>query len=126
VAGIAVWNTLQIILVLGLCLPECAGRRNLSHDFTWPQPRGLHVGDCSFGDALLFGAGIEDRRAIAESDIISLTIFCGRIVNLEKELEQPSVADLCRIENNLDSFGVSSVVAVGSIRHVPTRIAHPR
>src|SRR5262249_5845508 len=120
------WNAFQVILVLGLSRPERTSRRNLSYDLTWPQPRGLHVGDCSFGDALLFGAGIKDRRAIAEPHVIPLPIFRGRVVNLEKELEQPPVTDLCRIENNLDSFGVSSVVAVGSIRHVPTRIAHPR
>src|SRR5262249_57393988 len=75
--------------------------------------------------AFLFRACIKDRRAIAESDVIPLPIFRGRIVNLKKELEQPAVADLCRIENNLDGLGVSSVVAVGSIRHVPTRIANP-
>ena len=69
------WKAFQIILVLGLSLPERTSRRNLSHDFTWPEPGGLHVGDCSFGDALLFVARTEDRRAIAEPDIITLTIF---------------------------------------------------
>src|SRR6188474_3363916 len=103
------WNAFQVILMLGFSLPERTSRRNLSHDFTWPEPRRLHVGDCGFGDALLFVARIEDRRAVTKADVVPLTISRGRIVNLEKELEQRSVADLCRIENNLDSFGVSSV-----------------
>jgi hypothetical protein len=63
---------------------------------------------------------------VAKPDVVPLTISRGRIVNLEKELEQPSVTDLCRIENDLDGFGVGSVVVIGSIQHVPTRIAHSR
>jgi hypothetical protein len=47
VAGIAIWNALQIILVFGLSLPEGSSRRNFSHDFTGPEPRGLYVGNCS-------------------------------------------------------------------------------
>src|SRR5689334_23380450 len=98
------WNTLQIILVFGLSLPERTSRRDLGHDFTWPQPRGLHVGDCSFANALLFVARIEDRRAIAEPHIIPLTISRGRVMDLEEELEQPPIADFGGIKNDLDSF----------------------
>src|SRR4026207_40754 len=112
------WNAFPIILVLGLCLPHPPSRRDLGHDFTWPQPRGLYVGDCSFGNALLFVARVEDRRAIAEPHIISLTIFRGRVVNLEEELEQPPIANFAGIKNDLDSFGMSSVITVGSVRDI--------
>src|SRR6478672_4659433 len=120
------WNAFQIILVLGLSLPERASGRNLSHDFTRPQPGSLHVGDCSFGDALLFVARIEDRRAIAEPHIMPLTIFRGRVVDLEEELEQPPIANFGGIKNDLDSFSVSSVITVGSVRDVSTGVPHPR
>ncbi len=96
-AGVAMWNAFQVILVLGLSLPEPTSRRNLSHDFTWPEPRRLHVGDCGFGDALLFVARIEDLREVAKPDVVSLAISRSRIVNLDKELGLPSVTDLCRI-----------------------------
>src|SRR6516165_3785453 len=67
------WNAFQVILVLRLSLPECTSRGNLSHDFTWPQPRGLHVGDCSFGDVLLFWACIEDpNRTVASNPTLSV------------------------------------------------------
>src|SRR4029453_3869354 len=117
------WNAFQVILVLGLSLPERTSRRNLSLEFTRPEPRRFHVGDGSFGDALLFVARIEDCRAVAKPDVVPLTISRGRIVNLEEELEQPPVTDFCRIENDLDGFGVGSVVVIGSIRHVPPRLA---
>ena len=125
-AGVAMWNAFQVILVLGLSLPERTSRRNLSHDFTRPEPRRFHVGDCSLGDALLYGARIEDFRAVAKPDVVPLTISRGRIVNLEEELEQPPVTDLCRIENDLDGFGVGSVITLLSVRDVSTCISHSR
>src|SRR6185295_15354310 len=91
---------------------------------SWPG--SLYVGDCSFGNALLFVARVEDRRAIAEPHIISLTIFRGRVVDLEEELEQPPIADFARIKNNLDRFGMSSVITVGSVGDVSTCVPHPR
>src|SRR6266511_4283897 len=36
-AGIAIRVALEIILMLGLRLPERSGRRHLGHDFAWPQ-----------------------------------------------------------------------------------------
>jgi hypothetical protein len=36
-AGIAVWNPFQIILMLGLGLPEVARRYYLGNDLSWPQ-----------------------------------------------------------------------------------------
>ena len=74
------WNAFQIILVLGLSVPERSSRRNLSHDFAGPQPRSLYVGDCSFGNALLFVAGVKDRGAILSSDVGALPIHLSWIV----------------------------------------------
>jgi len=91
---------------------------------SWPG--SLYVGDCSFGNALLFVARVEDRRAIAEPHIISLTIFRGRVVNLEEELEQPPIANFAGIKNDLDSFGMSSVITVGSVRDISTCVPHSR
>ena len=89
------WNAFQIILVLGLSVPERSSRRNLSHDFAGPQPRSLYVGDCSFGNALLFVARVEDRRAIAEPQIIPLTIFRGRVVDLVRTQDEAPVDGCC-------------------------------
>ena len=57
---------MQIVLMLGLSLPERAGRRNVRYDLAWPGPGSFNVGDRGCGGALLFWAGIEDRGAIAE------------------------------------------------------------
>jgi peptide-methionine (R)-S-oxide reductase len=53
VAGVAARPLLQIILVIGLGLPELADRLDLGHHFAIPQPRGIHIGDRILGDALL-------------------------------------------------------------------------
>src|SRR4051812_18414372 len=110
VAGIAVGGFLEIVLMLLLRLPEIARRRKLGDDLAWPQSRGIDIGDGVFGDALLLVAGVEDRRAIAHSDIVALAVPGGRIVDLEKGFEQCAKADPGRIENDLDGFGMAAVV----------------
>jgi hypothetical protein len=54
----------------------------------------------------------------AEPHVIALTITRGRIVDLEEKLEKPTIADLGGIEDNLDGFGVGSMIAVGRVRNV--------
>src|SRR5690242_17327394 len=58
VAGVAVRIAFQVILVLGLRLPEIAGGRELGHDLARPQPRGLDVGDGVLGNTALFLARV--------------------------------------------------------------------
>src|SRR4029077_4028622 len=82
--------------------------------------------DRIFGDPLLFVTRVEDRRSIARSRVITLTITCGRVVNLEEKLEKPAVADLGGFKDDLDCFGVGSMIAVGRIRNVTARIADAR
>src|SRR4030095_4829220 len=52
---------------------------------------------------------------MARPDVVPLTIARGRIVNLEEELEYLSIADPGRIENDLDCFRMSAVIAIGGI-----------
>jgi len=59
-AGVAVGNTLKIVLVLGFGLPKVARRDYLCHHLTRPQPGCIDVRNGVFGDALLFRAGVED------------------------------------------------------------------
>jgi hypothetical protein len=66
VAGVAARPLLQIILVIGLGLPELADRLDLGHHFAIPQPRGIHIGDRILGDALLLLVDIiETERALS-------------------------------------------------------------
>ena len=82
-AGVAVRDALQVILVLRFGFPEGADRRHLGHDLSRPQVRCVHVRDGIFGNALLLGAGVEDRRAIAGAPVVALAVDRRRIVNLE-------------------------------------------
>jgi hypothetical protein len=47
-------------------------------------------------------------------------------VNLEEELEDLAKADARGIEDDLDGFGVCTVMAVGGAGHVAACVAHPR
>ena len=67
VAGVAVRDPLQVVLVLGLGLPERDGLAELGHDLAGPQARGVDVGDRVLGDLALLVARVEDLRAVATS-----------------------------------------------------------
>ena len=53
VARVPVGVTLQVVLVLGLGLPERPGRRDLGDHLAGPQAGGVDVGDGVLGDLLL-------------------------------------------------------------------------
>lgn len=103
--------------------PEVTGRRDFRHDLAGPQPRSVDVGDRVFRDSPLFVGRVEDRGAVTRTAIVPLPIDGGRIVDLEKELEQPAVRDLTGIEDDLDGLGVSAVIAVRRIGDIAPRIA---
>src|SRR5258708_3275534 len=44
-------------------------------------------------------------------------------MDLKEELEKLAVADPLRVENDLNGFGVRSMISVGRIRHITPRIA---
>src|SRR3546814_9365174 len=54
---------------------------------------------------------------------VALAVLRGGIVDLEEELQDPPVADLLGIEDDLDALGMGAVVAVGRVRHVAAGIA---
>jgi len=47
-------------------------------------------------------------------------------MDLKEKLEQPPIADLPRIKNDLDRLGVSAVIAVRGVGNVAARVANPR
>jgi len=126
VAGVAVRAAFQVILVLGLRLPEIASGREFGHDLSRPQPWGLDVGDGVLGDAALFLARVENRRPVACASVVSLPVGRRRVVDLEEELQQVAEARLTRVERDLDRFRVRAVVAVRGVLDVAARVADPR
>src|SRR5450830_1327177 len=123
-AGIAVWQALQVILVLGFRLPERAGRFHLRDDFGWPQAGSIDITDGVQGYLLLRIAGVENGRAVAGAQVIALTVFRAGVMNLEKEFEDLAIADDGRIEDDFNRLGVRAMVAVSGVGHVATAIAH--
>src|SRR5579859_1714139 len=124
VAGVAVWIALEVVLMLGLGFPEVPCRGHFRHDATRPQARGFDVGDRLLRRRPLRVAGIEDGGAVARAAIVPLPILGGRIVDLKEELEQVAVAHHLRIEDDLDRFGMGSVIAIGGVRHVAAAVSH--
>ena len=116
---------LQIILVIGLGLPELADRLDLGHHFAIPQPRGIHIGDRILGDALLLLVDIIDARPVGEPTIIALAVQRRRIVDLEEEFQDVPVARHCRVEDNLDPLGMRAVITIRGVRNI-ARVTHGR
>src|SRR6266436_4767121 len=73
-AGVAVRDSFEVVLMFGLGLPEWTGGGDFGHDLSRPQARRVDIGDRVFGDPLLLAAGVEDRRSIAEAPVIALAI----------------------------------------------------
>nr|WNL65410.1 hypothetical protein GPGIFMOB_00361 [Acinetobacter gerneri] len=115
---------LQIILVIGLGLPELADRLDLGHHFAIPQPRGIHIGDRILGDALLLLVDIIDARPVGEPTIIALAVQRRRIVDLEEEFQDVPVARHCRVEDNLDPLGMRAVITIRGVRNIAARVTH--
>ena len=122
-AGVAVGISLEVILMLGLGLPEVSGGHHFGHDFAGPQAGFVYIGAGVLGNPALLVGGVEDRRSIARPDIVPLPIARARVVNLEEELQDLPVADPGRVKDDLDCFCMCSVVAIRRIGRVASRVA---
>jgi hypothetical protein len=58
----------EVLLVLGLRLPERTGLADLGDDLAWPHASGVDGGDRVLGDPALLVAGVEDLRAVVKAD----------------------------------------------------------
>src|SRR6185369_1035233 len=104
VTGVTIWIFLQIILVLGLGLPERSGGCHLGDNLARPEAGSIDIGDGVFRDPLLLVIRIEDGRPVARSPVVALAVQGRGIVNLEKEFQQFAVAYDVRIKDDLDGF----------------------
>src|SRR6266481_3880807 len=101
--------------MLGLRLPERTGGRHLRHNFSRPQARGFDIRNGVVRRLLLTLICEENCRTVAGPDVVALTVLRRRIMDLKEKLEQPPVADLLWIENDLDRLGVGAVIAVRGV-----------
>src|SRR4051794_39030826 len=123
VAGVAVRVALEVVLVLGLGLPEGDGLADLGHRLAGPQARGVDVGDRGLGDLALLVARIEDLGPVAGADVVALTVLGRRVVDLEEELEDVSVRDALGVEDDLHRLGVTGMVSVSRVVVVPAGVS---
>src|SRR3569623_417241 len=75
VAGVPGRIALEVILVLGLGLPERADRREFGHHLAGPQLGGVDVSDGVECHGLLRLVGVEDGRTIGGTQVIALTVL---------------------------------------------------
>ena len=126
VAVVAVRVALEVVLVLGLGLPEGDGLADLGHHRAGPQARGVDVGDRVLGDLTLLVTRIEDLGAVAGADVVALAVLGRRVVDLEEELEDVAVGDALGVEDDLDRLGVTRMVSVRRVVVVPTGVTDLR
>ena len=111
-ASVAIRVALQVVLMFPLGFPEGAGLGDFRNNLSGPKPGGFDVRDRVLCDPFLILAGVENRRTIAGPSIVALTVQSRRIVNLKKEFQELPVTKLLRAKNDLDRFGMRSVIAV--------------
>ena len=98
--------------MLWLSFPEIAHRFYFGHDLAWPDPRCVHVRDRVFGNRFLFVIHIVNGGPITASAVVTLAVFRCRVMDLEKELQKRTIAGFRGVKEDLDPFGMGSVVAV--------------
>src|SRR3954447_24023475 len=123
VAGVAVRVALEIVLVLGLGLPERDGLADLGHDLAGPQTGCVDVGDRLLRDLALLLARVEDLGAVAGADVVALAVPRRRVVDLEEELEDVPVGDAVGVEDDLDRLRVAGMVRVGRVVVLAARVS---
>ena len=106
VTRIALWVAFEIVLMFGFRLPEITRRFYFCTYPARPYTRRIDVGNCLLGNSFLHFIDIINARAIGQTNIITLSIFCARIMNLKKELEQLAKADDSRIKLNFNTLGM--------------------
>jgi hypothetical protein len=125
-ASIPIRITLQVVLMLRLGFPKATGLSEFRNNLPRPKPGGFDVRNRVACDPFLIRADAEDRRTVAGSPIVALAVQSRRVMDLEKEFQELPIAELLRVENDLDRFRMRSVVAVRCIRNVAACIADVR
>ena len=99
-----------VLLVILFRSIERTGELYLRHDRPTQFSRAFELGDCLTGGGFLFMAREENRGAIAVSNIRSLTIERGGIMNLEEKVNQSRIGHHGRLKFDLHHFGMASGV----------------
>lgn len=103
-AGVVV----EVELVVCLCVPPLASRKNFSNDLVLPPFLANLLGDI-LGYRSLLLVVCEDSRSVLRTSIRSLSVGCGRVVHSVEELDKLSVRDLLRIIDDLQCLGVYTI-----------------
>src|SRR3954463_696422 len=125
-AGVTPRIPLKGVLGLGLRFPKVACGNDFGDRLARPQAGSIDVSDRVFGNPFLLFTGIEDCRPIAGADVVALAITRARVVNLEEELEELTVADALRIEYDFDRFGVVAMVVISRVRDAAAGVTDSR
>src|SRR5579864_6604309 len=97
----------EIVLVIILGGIKRLQRNDASDDRLRVDFSGVELGDVGFGDFLLLGSSVENRRAILRAVVGALAVeFRGIVAHGEKDQENLAVGDLRGIEDDFDGFGV--------------------
>jgi hypothetical protein len=83
---------LQVVLMLGLRLPERLLGADFSHHGTGPQTRGFDFGDLREGLLLLLLVRVDDGRTVTRPKLTSLLLVACRVVDLSEVFEDGPVA----------------------------------
>src|SRR5574343_599281 len=76
VAGVAVGVLDQVVLMLGLGLPERPRGRELGDHLARPQTRGIHIGNGLLRRGQLLVRGVENGRPLRTAAVIALAPRC--------------------------------------------------
>jgi hypothetical protein len=126
VALVRTGMAIEVILMLGLSLPKRASGNYLCHDGAGPETASVDRGDRVRRDAHLETCGKKHRRSITRTDVVALAVPSGWVMDLEKELEEMSVARFFCTEQHLYGLSMGSNVLICGRGFLPADISNTR
>ncbi len=114
-AGVAVGDLLQVVLVIFLGFPVLVGLGDLSDDGRAPFSPLIKTRDERLGRLFLGGSVVEDRGAVGRAFVVALAVLRRRVVHAEVPAQELLEGKLLRVVDDARDLGVAHVVAVGRV-----------
>jgi len=113
--------------MISLSRVESRKRLQRRRDRARPAPGFIDHIDHLLGRRLLFVIGVKNRRSVLRADVVALAVERGRIMQLEKQVEQFLERHFGRIVIDAHGFGVAGAsgfhVLIGRIVELAAGVA---
>ena len=130
-AGVALWEFLQVVLMVIFGSPKGSERFKRGYNRAFPGAFLVHPVDHLSRGLFLGLISVKDGGAVGSSDVIALPVDGCGIVHAEEKIQQVGDVGQLWVESDPESFRVPGMMLVGWVVVLPAGVAafgihHPR